>query len=253
MCFQPDSQPPIAPIAGGAIDGRRIELTSADDTRFVGYLARADRPSGAAMLVLPDVRGLYAFYEELALRFAEAGIDALAIDYFGRTVGTGPRSPDFPFRDHVAQTAYPNLLLDLQAAVDRLREETSAQALLSIGFCYGGRLSYLCATRPELGMAGVIAFYGWPVDEFRAGMPAPADLAAEMRTPVLSIFGETDDGIPAEARDELARALAAAGVKHEAITYPGAPHSFFDRKAADFADASADAWRRVLDFVHARR
>jgi carboxymethylenebutenolidase len=249
MCFDHDSRPPIAPIAGAAVDGERVDLVADDGNQFFGFLARAEQPSGAGMLILPDVRGLHHYYEELALRFAEAGIDALAIDYFGRSTRTSDRGPGFPFREHVDQTTYPGLLNDLSGAASHLRSEVRPRAVFSIGFCFGGRLSYLCATRPELNLAGVISFYGWPVGPFRASMPAPADVAGRMRVPVLSIFGETDEGIPAEARDQLESALADGNVEHESVTYTGAPHSFFDRKADQFADESEDAWRRVLEFV----
>jgi carboxymethylenebutenolidase len=249
MCFDHDSRPPIPSIAGGAVDGSRVDIASVDGTAILAYRARAEHPSGAAMLILPDVRGLHTYYEELALRFAESGIDALAIDYFGRTATTPDRGPDFPFRDHVAQTEYPQLLADMDAAVRWLRDEAAARAVFSVGFCFGGRLSFLGATRPELSLAGVIGFYGWPVGDFRAAMPAPADVAGEMRCPVLAIFGEQDDGIPANARHAFGDALADADVEHELVTYPGAPHSFFDRKAEEFATESADAWARVRDFV----
>ncbi|MDP8905703.1 MAG: dienelactone hydrolase family protein [Chloroflexota bacterium] len=249
MCFAPDARPPIAAVAGAALDGRRIELASRDGTRFMAFAARAESAAGAAILILPDVRGLHRYYEELALRFAEAGVDALAMDYFGRTTPVADRPTDFDHRLHIAQTRYPTLVDDVSTAVDHLRSSTGAGSVFSIGFCFGGRLSFLAATRPELGLAGVIGFYGWPVGSFRAGMPAPADVAAEMRCPVLAIFGGADEGIPGDDVEHFRSALVAAGVEHEIVVYPGASHSFFDRKAEEFADASADAWRRVLDFV----
>jgi carboxymethylenebutenolidase len=95
----------------------------------------------------------------------------------------------------------------------------------------------------------VIGFYGFPVGPSRNGTPAPIDLVSEMRGAVLGLFGEADQGIPPEAVATFDRALDAAGVDHEIVSYPGAPHSFFDRKAEQFADASADAWRRVQEFV----
>src|SRR5262245_15217591 len=104
MCFDADSHPPIAPIAGAAVDGAPITLTAGYGTRFSGYRARATEPGAAGMLVLPDVRGLYPFYKELALRFAETGIDSLAIDWFGRTAGVGQRDATFEYRPHVDQT-----------------------------------------------------------------------------------------------------------------------------------------------------
>jgi carboxymethylenebutenolidase len=249
MCFDHDSRPPIAPIAGGAVEGARATVRSADGTELAVFRAAPEQPTGAGMLVLPDVRGLHRYYEELALRFAEAGIDAIAVDYFGRTAGPGPRATDFDHAPHIAQVGYDALMADISAAAAELRGRAAVRALFSVGFCFGGRLSFVCATRPELELAGAIGFYGWPIGEGRGGVPAPADLAGEMRAPVLALFGGADPGIPPEAVEEFDSALSRAGVEHETVTFDGAPHSFFDRKAADYADASADAWQRVLDFV----
>lgn len=253
MCFGPDSRPPIAQIAGGAVDSERLELTSEDGARFRAFTADAHHPSGAGVLILPDVRGLHGFYEELALRFAEAGIDALAIDYFGRTTGKGERPADFEHMPHVQQARYANVLADVRAGAEAMRaRHPSLHALVSIGFCFGGRLAFLSATRPELPLDGAIGFYGVVRGPGRAEMPAPLDVAGDVRVPVLGLFGGEDPGIPPNSVDEYRRALGEAGVEHELFVYPGAPHSFFDRKAEQFADESADAWRRVLDFVHAR-
>jgi carboxymethylenebutenolidase len=252
MCFDADSHPPIPPIAGGALEGRRLVLEADDGTKLAAFAARAAKPSGSAMLVLPDVRGLHPYYEELALRFAEAGIDALAIDYFGRTAGTAERPADFEFSPHVAQTTWAGLRTDATAGVRWLREETGASSVFSVGFCFAGRLSFLLATQGQLDLAAVIGFYGPPTGRGRNDMPPPVSVAAEFRAPVLGLFGGADDAIPPQAIEEFDRALSQAGVDHEFKTYPGAPHSFFDRKADQFAEASAHAWQRVLEFVRAR-
>jgi carboxymethylenebutenolidase len=253
MCYGPDSHPPIAPIAGAAVDSQILILTCADGTRSLACVAEASEPTGAGILILPDVRGLHAFYEELALRFAEAGIDALVIDYFGRTAGTEPRTPDFDFMAHVGQARYEQLALDMAAGADELRDRRPhVRRLFTVGFCFGGRLAFVSATRPELDLAGVIGFYGVPHGAGRAGIPAPTEVARQMRAPVLGLFGGDDPAIPAEAVADFERALADAGVEHELVAYPGAPHSFFDRKAEQFAAESADAWRRVLAFVRSR-
>ena len=254
MCFDLDSHPPIAPIAGGAVDSARLTLTAADGTTFDAFVAHAAEPSGAAMIVLPDVRGLHRYYEELALRFAEAGIDALAIDYFGRTAGIGvrERSGDFDFMTHVAEARFSSLSWDVRAAAERLRTlgEGRGRAIFTIGFCFGGRLAYMTATM-GLDLAGAIGFYGWPVGSTRSDVPAPADSTGLMRGAVLGIFGGADLGIPAEAIETFEAALSAAGVPNEIVTYPGAPHSFFDRKQEDYAQASEEAWERVLGFIRA--
>jgi carboxymethylenebutenolidase len=250
MCFDLDSHPPIAPIAGGALDSEDLVLTAPDGNRLRAFTARAATPTGAGMLILPDVRGLHPFYEELALRFAEAGIDALAIDYFGRTEGTGSRGEGFEFMPHVQQTTWDGLVADAAAGAAALRASgRDVRAVFSVGFCFGGRVSFLMATRPELDLAGVIGFYGIPVGAGRAGMPAPADVADQFRCPVLGLFGGADGAIPPESVAAFDTALTRAGVEHELISYPGAPHSFFDRKQAEFADASSDAWQQVLAFV----
>ena len=251
MCFDLDSRPPIAPIAGGAIDSEEIVLRAGDGGRFAGLLARAEKPTGASIIVLPDVRGLHPYYEELALRFAEVGVDALAIDYFGRTAGIGirERPTDFDFMSHVGETRFSNLSWDVQAAAEKLRGlgPGRGRAVFSIGFCFGGRLAFLANTL-GLGLAGAIGFYGWPVGA-RGDIPAPADSTGLMTAPVLAIFGGADRGIPADAVETFEDALAATGIPHEVVSYPGAPHSFFDRKADEFADTSTDAWERVLSFV----
>ena len=66
---------------------------------------------------------------------------------------------------------------------------------------------------------------------------------------MLGLFGGADTFIPAEQVEELNRHLDQNQVEHEIVFYPGAPHSFFDRSAAQFADASRDAWQRVLEFI----
>src|SRR3981081_443328 len=105
MCFELDSLPPIPAIEGGAIDHRGLVLEAADGNRFAAFAALPEEPGGRGVVILPDVRGLYRFYEELALRFAERGIAAVAIDYFGRTAGVAKRDDEFAYTEHVQQTS----------------------------------------------------------------------------------------------------------------------------------------------------
>jgi carboxymethylenebutenolidase len=247
MCFDPDSRPPIAPIAGGALDSHVTVLEAADGNRFEAFVARAAAPTGAGIVILPDVRGLHTYYRELALRFAEHGVDAIAMDYFGRSAGIGDRGEGFDFMSHVKEMQYEETNADIAAAAAHLRTEASPGSLFTIGFCMGGRLAFLSGTL-GLGLAGTIGMYGWPTGASR-GTPAPVDVAGEMANPVLGIFGGADEGIGLEAPRQFDEALAAAGVEHRVTVYPGAPHSFFDRKAADFAEASAQAWDEILAFI----
>ena len=147
---------------------------------------------------------------------------------------------------HVPQTKPETLQADIAAAAAYLRgaEGGQVRALFSVGFCFGGALSYLQAAS-GLGYTGVIGFYGWPLGLRRwPDRPRPIDEVARYTCPVLSLFGGADEGIPQSAVDEFDAACRQAGVKHESTVYAGAPHSFFDRKYTEFAEASADAWRR---------
>ncbi|MDL2335770.1 MAG: dienelactone hydrolase family protein [Chloroflexota bacterium] len=251
MCFDEDSHPPIPPIAGAAVDGKRITLRTADGTDFAAFAAQPAQPNGGGMIILPDVRGLFTFYEELALRFAEAGIGALAIDYFGRTAGTAPREAGFDYNPHLSQVMWQGLRADIVAARRLIGGWAGVRGVFSVGFCFGGRLSMLLASEDELAMAGDIGFYGWPTGEARGGVPAPIDRVSANASPILAIFGGADQGINAQVVESYRAALAGAGAPHEVITYKDAPHSFFDRKADEFAADSADAWKRALDFVRA--
>src|SRR3990172_4587275 len=117
MCFDLDSAPPIPPISGAAVSHQDLVLEAADGNRFAAFAAVPDRPSGTGVVILPDVRGLYRFYEELALRFAERGYAAAALDYFGRTAGVEKRGDDFEYMPHVEQTTSDGIQRDTGAAV----------------------------------------------------------------------------------------------------------------------------------------
>src|SRR5437764_5696191 len=136
MCFDVDSAPPIAAIAGAAVSHEDLVLTAADGTDFAAFLATPDETAKAGVVILPDVRGLYRFYEELALRFAERGYAALALDYFGRTAGVEKRGDDFEYRPHVDQTTREGVQADVAAAVEHLRS-SGASSVFTVGFCFG--------------------------------------------------------------------------------------------------------------------
>ena len=164
MCFDLDSAPPIPVISGGApVLSEDLTLEAADGAKFAAFLSLPDVPGPAGVVILPDVRGLYRFYEELALRFAERGYPAVAIDYFGRTAGVAKRDDDFPYPEHVAQTTPAGVQADTRAAVELLRSPDggSCTAIFTVGFCFGGRHAWLSAAGGH-GLAGAIGFYGHP-------------------------------------------------------------------------------------------
>src|SRR5919198_5306724 len=116
MCFELDSEPPIPVVSGASVSHDDLVLEAADGNRFAAFAASPDDPSGNGVVILPDVRGLYRFYEELALRFAERGIAAAAFDYFGRTAGVGKRGEEFDWMEHMDRTTPENVQADVGAA-----------------------------------------------------------------------------------------------------------------------------------------
>ena len=245
MCFELDSSPPVPAISGAAVSHRELELEAADGNRFAAFAAEPDEPTGACVVILPDVRGLYRFYEELALRLAERGYTAIAIDYFGRTAGAEKRGDDFEYPEHVEQTTPEGVQADVRAGVEWLREQ-GVSDVFTLGFCFGGHHSWLAAASGH-GLAGAIGFYGRPGE--LGGHAGPSQRAAEIEAPILALQGGADAHITADQNEAFDQALQDAGVEHEVVIFDGAPHSFFDRKQEDYAEASDDAWRRVLAFV----
>jgi carboxymethylenebutenolidase len=245
MCFDSDSLPPIPVISGAAVSHDDLVLEAADGNRLAAFAASPDVPGAVGVVILPDVRGLYRFYEELALRFAERGYPAIAFDYFGRTAGVEKRGDDFEYMPHVQQTTPEGVQADVAAAVAHLRTQGVA-SIFTVGFCFGGRNSWLAAAAGHE-LAGAIGFYGMPGE--RNGLPGPTQRAHELAAPILALQAGADEHILPEHNAAFDEALTRAGVEHDVVVYDGAPHSFFDRKQEQFADASDDAWNRVLAFV----
>jgi carboxymethylenebutenolidase len=246
VCFELDSVPPIPAIRGAAVSHEDLILEAADGNTFAAFAAAPEEPGEVGVVLLPDVRGLYRFYEELALRFAERGIATVAFDYFGRTAGAAKRDDDFDYMEHVERTTPEGVQADVGAAVQYLRSN-GVRTIFTVGFCFGGRNSWLAAAGGH-GLAGAIGFYGRP-GEGRDGTPGPTQRASELDSPILALQAGADQNITAEDNAAFDEALSAAGVEHEVVSYDGAPHSFFDRSQEQFAAASADAWTRVLAFI----
>jgi carboxymethylenebutenolidase len=239
MCYSDDASPPAPPVRGELGGHGDLELESADGTRFSAHQAQPARPGSAAIVVMPDVRGLHTFYKELACRFAEAGMQSVAIDYFGRSAGIGDRSEGFPFREHVEKLDRDRVSDDVAAAVGWLRAQPGVRSVFTVGFCLGGALSWR-QSAAGLDLAGCVGFYGAPS---RAAGDVP-----RMRAPLL-LLAAGQDFTPVPEVEAFADQVRAAGVEAEMHVYPDAPHSFFDRSFAAHRAACDDAWRRILDFV----
>jgi carboxymethylenebutenolidase len=241
VCFDVDSEPPIPRISGAAVSHDDLVLESADGNRFAAFRAVPEGQASTGVVILPDVRGLYRFYEELALRFAERGYAAIAFDYFGRTAGVDKRPDDWDYMPLVQQLTHEQVQADVAACVGDLRA-AGCSAIFTVGFCYGGSGSWAAAAWGH-GLAGAVGFYGRP--------SRMLELVPRLEAPILALQGGADKGIPHGDNVEFEQTLRDAGKDYQLVEFAGAPHSFFDRKQEEFQAASDEAWRRTLEFIEA--
>lgn len=242
MCYEDGDLPPFPPIRGGADAFGEFSLVARDGVASNAFFAHPATPSHRGVVILPDFRGLSEFYKELAIRFAEAGVHAVTIDYYTREIGRDDRPvDDREFYSAMLQKTDKNAVdLEVAAAVEWLRALPGVEidSVFTVGFCCGGSFSWRQAARAEQ-LAGHVSFYGVPdlVGD---------ELVAKMRGPILMIIAGKDF-TPVESVEALAEHVRGGGETVETHTYADAPHGFFSR-SGEFDGDCDDAWRRVLDF-----
>ena len=215
----------------------------------IGFLAQADVGPVPGVVVIPDVWGLSDLYRGIARRLAADGFAALAIDPYRKT-GKGEITDP---RVWIRTLSDPVILETVQEAIDTL----AGRKVGIVGFCMGGQYALLAASSCR-GLAGCVSFYG--MVRYESGLDptrkprSPLDAIADLRCPLLGLYGEEDAFIPVADVDELRRRLAAAGKDADVRLYPGAGHAFMNdtRPAAYRPEAAADGWGRMLAFFRER-
>ena len=242
MCYSDDARPPLPPIRGGSSDETAPRLTAADGKDLNAFAVRAAKPNGAGVVIIPDPRGLAPFYKDLTRRFAEAGIDTIAIDYLTRHGVPSPRPEPFDYMAAIRQTTPEGLDADVTAAIKYLRsaEGGGVASVFTVGFCFGGASSWRQSAQ-QTELAGAIGFYGRPA--------MARDFIPRMKAPLLLLIAGADQATTPEDNAAFDKALTEAKVPHKTVVYPGAPHSFFDRTFEQHRAASDDAWKQMLSFI----
>lgn len=221
------------------LSGSMVEYPARSGETLSGYLsAPVGTPKGPPILVIQEWWGLNDHIKDVTDRFANEGFLALAPDlYHGQVVS----EPD-EARKLVMELDMPTAVAEIGAAADFLASHSASNGsgVAIVGFCMGGRLA-LQTVLVEEGLATVVPFYGTPLEP---------DQAIEVKAPLLGIYGEKDGGIPFAEVRAMEEALTAAGIENEFHIYPGAGHAFFnDQRESYNGEASADAWRRTLDWL----
>ncbi len=230
---------PTAETAPADEEGAIIEYGSAEGQPLTGYLARpaSDQPA-PAVVVIQEWWGLNEHIKDVTRRFAREGFVALAPDLYHGVVVTEPNEA----RKLVME-------LDMEAAVAEIRQAVAfllEQPYVAgpragiVGFCMGGRLVLMTA-RVEEKLGAAVPFYGSPLKP---------EEAAEVKAPVLGLYGANDQGIPVDAVRAMEEALTQAGIENEFHIYEGAGHAFFNDTGASYnLEAAQDAWMRTLDWL----
>ena len=203
------------------------------------------------VLVIQEIFGVHEHIRDVARRFAQAGYLAIAPElYFRLGRPQDATSIDELRANFVAKAPDATVLSDLDACLAWAEGHGGdARRAAVTGFCWGGRITWLYAAhQPKLRAA--VAWYGRIAGPTDALHPRhPVDLAADLKAPVLGLYGAEDAGIPLGDVERLVGALAAAGSPSTLHVYPGAPHAFFaDYRPSYRAQAARDGWRRTLDW-----
>jgi carboxymethylenebutenolidase len=227
-----------------------LSISTADGPMRL-YEAVPDNPPIAAIIVIQEAFGVNEHIEDVTRRFATAGYYAVAPDMFHRSGGGTVDYGDFAavIPHFVALASDDAILADVDAALDYLRNVGFADRRIGIvGFCFGGRVSFLTATHRSIGAA--VGFYGGGIVTARfPQFPALIEGAATMDTPWLGLFGDRDEGIPVADVEQLRKALTDAPVPAEIVRYADAEHGFHcDARDSYNATAATDAWGRTIEW-----
>jgi len=210
--------------------------------------AQLSRPAGAgpfpAVVVIQEAFGLNAHIKDVGQRLAGEGYVTIAPDVFhrggrGRTAGYDELPKALQLMGELTDAG---IVEDVRAAVDHLRTlpYVRADRIGITGFCMGGRVSFLAASKLPDAIAAAVPFYG--------GGIAP-EWTATVKHPVLAFFGDQDPFIPNEQVETLRAEAKRLGKPVEIVVYAGAPHGFFCNERDSYRpDAAKDAWARLLAF-----
>ncbi len=228
-----------------------VELETVDGPMRV-FEARPDGDMRAAVIVIQEAFGVNGHIRGVTERFAATGYHAVAPELFHRAAGElvvayGDVGPAVKL---MATLTDEGLLVDLDATLDHLRRVGFERTHIGIvGFCMGGRVTFLAAARRTLGAA--IGFYGGGIVNARMPqLPPLVGEAATFRTPWLGLFGDLDQSISVADVETLRTAVAAASVDTHVVRYAHAEHGFFcDERETYEPEAAADAWGRTLAWL----
>lgn len=234
------------------MDTRTIDVDTAHGPMPL-YEAGTSGEARGAVIVVQEAFGVNAHIEDVTRRFGDAGYHAVAPHIFHRAGGGTAPYGDFskvlPLYEHLDDTG---ILVDLDATREHVHAAGWEDAQVGIvGFCFGGRVTFLAALRRRLGAA--VGFYGGGIVTARfPQFPPLVDEVGDLQTPWLGLFGDRDQSIPVEDVERLREGLRTAPVETEIVRYPDAEHGFHcDQRDSYDETVAKDAWNRTLAWFDA--
>ena len=236
------------------LEAGETKIPVADGT-LPAYFAR---PAGAGpfpvVLVIEEIFGVHEYIKDTCRRLAKAGYLAVAPELYAR-LGDLSTMTDVSaiIRDVISKAPDDQVMKDLDATAAWAAANKGAPGKLAVtGFCRGGRGTWFYAAHNPAVKAAV-AWYGPVGGQPSAIQPKTAtDMAAELKAPLLGLYGGQDTGIPVAAVQEAAAKAKAAGKTVEIVVFPDAPHGFHaDYRPSYRKDAAEDGWKRMLAWFKA--
>ena len=227
-----------------------VQLSTADGPMDVFEAVPDGAQPKAAIIVIQEAFGVNDHIEDVARRFADQGYHAVAPAIFHRAGGGTAPYDDFskvmPLFEGLTDDG---VLMDIDATLEHLHGAGfSDDSIGIVGFCFGGRVTFLVAARRKIG-AGV-GFYGGGITHNSQGMAGPlADEAGSLQTPWLGLFGDEDAMIPTDGVEDLRNQMQQSPVATDVVRYPDAGHGFHCDERDSYHEPSAkDGWNRALDW-----
>jgi carboxymethylenebutenolidase len=241
------------PASTTEIQANWVQVSNGD-LQIAAYLAQPTATGPVpAIIVIQEIFGVNSHIRDVTERFARLGYVAIAPAIYQRLAPgfeTGYTAEDVKLgRQYKEQTQVDQLLSDIQATAAYLATLPNVKpgAMGCIGFCFGGLVTYLAATLPEIKAAA--SFYGAGIPIWSPGRGSPTiTYTADIKAELYCFFGMADASIPAAHVEQIEAELQQHQIAHRIFRYAGADHGFFcDQRASYQAEAAADAWKQVQE------
>jgi carboxymethylenebutenolidase len=206
-----------------------------------------------AVIVVQEIFGVNDHIQDVTRRLARQGYVAIAPAIYQRIAPgftSGYTAEDIVIgKEYKSQTQAEEILSDIQATIDYLYslEKVRKGGVGTIGFCFGGHITYLTAVLKDI--KAIASFYGAGIVNSTPGNGNPTVTRTKnINGTIYLFFGLQDASIPVEETEQIEAELKKYNIPHSIFRYPHADHGFFcDQRGQYNPEAAADAWQKVLE------